>query len=57
MNTLLSQKPQTQLKDKLYIKVKQKTVIYYSVVKDVSDDQLEGMMVDSIPFGYTEPYV
>jgi hypothetical protein len=57
MNTLLSQKTQTQLKDKLYIKVKQKTVIYYSVVKDVSDDQLEGMMVDSIPFGYTEPYV
>jgi hypothetical protein len=56
MNTLELNKPQTKPQNKFYIKVKQKTVIYYSVTQDLSEDQLEGMMVESTPFGYTESY-
>jgi hypothetical protein len=50
-------KKQTQSQDKLYIKVKEKTIIYYSVTQDLTEDQVEDMMVDSVPFGYTETYI
>jgi len=50
-------KKQTQSQDKLYIKVKEKTIIYYSVTQDLTEDQVENMMVDSVPFGYTETYI
>jgi hypothetical protein len=55
--TLNKQNTQSTPQDKLYIKIKEKTVIYYSVTKDLTDDQLEGMMVESAPFGYTETYI
>lgn len=48
---------QNESQDKLYIKIKDKTVIYYSVTKDLTDDQLEDMMIESSPFGYTETYI
>jgi hypothetical protein len=57
MNKLTPNKTQIEPQNKLYIKVKQKTIIYYSVTQDLSEDQLEGMMVESIPFGYTESYI
>lgn len=59
MSTITLNKQNTQpiSQDKLYIKIKEKTVIYYSVTKDLTDDQLEDMMVQSAPFGYTETYI
>lgn len=59
MSTITLNKPKTQntSQNKLYIKVKEKTVIYYSVTQDLTDDQLENMMVESTPVGYTEAYV
>lgn len=53
MNTtkLLNQKT-----DKEYIKVKDKTVIYYLQIDSLTEDQMEDMMVDSIHYGYAESY-
>lgn len=57
MSTITLINKQTQPQNKLFIKVKEKTIIYYSVTQDLTDDQLEDMMVESLPFGYTESYI
>lgn len=57
MSTITSINKQTQPQNKLFIKVKEKTIIYYSVTENLTDDQLEDMMVESLPFGYTESYI
>lgn len=40
----------------LYIKVKEKTVIFYSKTTSLSDEEIEQFMVDTIPYDYTELY-
>lgn len=57
MSTITLINKQTQPQNKLFIKVKEKTIIYYSVTENLTDDQLEDMMVESLPFGYTESYI
>lgn len=42
--------------NKEYIKVKDKTVIYYLQIDSLTEDQLEDYMVESIPYSYNEIY-
>lgn len=44
-------------KQKLYCSIKNKTVIVYTKTEPLTDEQLEKMMVDSLPYGYTEPFI
>jgi hypothetical protein len=44
-------------KQSLYCSIKDKTVIVYTKTQPLTDEQLEEMMVDSLPHGYTEPFI
>jgi hypothetical protein len=46
-----------QKKQKLYCSIKDKTVIVYTKTEPLTDEQLEEMMVDSLPYGYTEHFI
>jgi len=47
--------PQEQ--EKLYFSVRNGTVIVYTKTTPLTDEQLEEMMVDSLPYGYIEPFI
>lgn len=47
--------PQTD--EKLYCAVKDKTVIVYTKTEPLTDEQLEGMMIQSVPYGYVESFI
>lgn len=44
-------------KQNLYFSIKDKTVIVYTKTEPLTDEQLEEMMVDSLPYGYIEPFI
>jgi hypothetical protein len=44
-------------KQNLYCLIKDKTVIVYTKTEPLTDEQLEEMMVDSLPYGYIEPFI
>jgi|AACY02.11.fsa_nt_gi hypothetical protein len=44
-------------KQNLYCSIKDKTVIVYTKTEPLTDEQLEEMMVDSLPYGYIEPFI
>jgi len=44
-------------KQNLYCSIKDKTVIVYTKTEPITDEQLEEMMVDSLPYGYIEPFI
>jgi len=46
-----------QEKQDLYCSIKDKTVIIYTKTEPLTDEQLEEMMVDSLPYGYIEPFI
>jgi hypothetical protein len=45
-----------KIKDQEYIKVKDRTVIYYIQIDSISEEQMESMMVETFPYSYYEVY-
>jgi hypothetical protein len=45
-----------KIKDTEYIKVKDRTVIYYIQIDSISEEQMENMMVETFPYSYYEVY-
>lgn len=43
-------------KDNVYLKIKNKTVIYYYQIDNIEDDKIESMMVISISNKFNESY-
>ncbi len=47
--------PQTD--QALYCSVKDKTVLVYTKTEPLTDEQLEEMMIESVPYGYIESFI
>lgn len=50
------QKDTQNKKQKEYIKIKDKTVVYYVQIDSVTEQEMEDMMVETLPYSYYEVY-
>jgi len=50
------QKDTQNNKQKEYIKVKDKTVVYYVQIDSLKEQQMEDNMVETLPYSYYEVY-
>jgi hypothetical protein len=53
----MSSQKTPQTNEKLYCAVKDKTVIVYTKTEPLTDEQLEEMMIESVPYGYVESFI
>jgi hypothetical protein len=53
----MSSPKKPQPKETLYCSVKDKTVIVYTKTEPLTDEQLEEMMIESVPYGYVESFI
>ena len=40
----------------LYVKVRDKTVIFYTKTQQIDEDKIEELMIESIPYDYQDIY-